>query len=500
MKFLRILPLLLMSVNTMAQAPLTDTQKRLAALVISQTIADFQMNLSSLLGQPAADIDPQDRETLRMQLASQVHPEARFENDLAPQRTGSPTIDFTEYIKRANLVDYPNGLQVFAINTKDARFETKVLYTPNGYLMAVYTTKELEGLYKGDRPYRRKHPCRIGVYFAVEGSKVRNCRIGFIDSQPAQQGSTFTLTSENPLDYVTLEETLEQLAKQLSASLPKSAAQPIHIETLSYDGKGVINEFAQQVTASLRNQLRRLNPALRLETSSQSWAKEVVAVKGTYRQEGDLLTFSAQVYNSSRQPTGPAATASIQLSNLTGQVWKPDEEAMAVASEVRQIVSSGITVLPNPKRLQFDLSTNRGAANPLYLADDTMKVFMRASQPCYVRLIYQDAESNLLLLRNEDIVIQPNQTGQWIELPENYICYGPPFGPEFLIGYASSVPFEKLNTEREVLGKNAQGGEEYITHIKDNLAIIKKISTTHTLKTTDGSVVEKMIQVTTRKR
>lgn len=497
-----------------AQAPLNDAQKRVAAEQAKQIISDFSIYFGNQVVPPGPQSIPEERAKARKEMVSCLRPDAVFVNDFVPGSTGTRKLNFQEFFNRLTTIDYPKGLESYDIDLSEVRFANDVPYTAGmGYFMLVYGQRSFAGTDRTGRFNRITTPCRIGVYITMKGMTVLNCQIGFIDAEPAPASGTFSPAEGNPADFVTLDDSMAELVQALSTGIAQNATRKITLETLSYDDKGVLNDFSQLVTLTLRDQLRQANKGIVIEAPTRSWAQELMTVKGFYRKEGNNLNLYAQLYDRNNQPVGSQAKAQIQLKNIPALQQDPTvliPPDVPVATDIRKKLVNP-TPLSNPGKLTFALRTNKGTHSLVYHNNDTMTVYVKANQPCNVRLIYRDAADSLILLRNQDFQVRADQVNQWVAVaaegvnlgnkPAQFICYGPPFGAEFLIGYASNGTFGNLTTSRIEVGK-----DEYVTFILDDLDRVKKRSTARTIKLVGGgggnqesSVVENVLQITTLK-
>ncbi len=75
--------------------------------------------------------------------------------------------------------------------------------------------------------------------------------------------------------------------------------------------------------------------------------------------------------------------------------------------------------------------------NGVYHDGDTMSIYIRASRDCYVRLVYNDAGGNaLLVFPNKNDVDSRIEGGTIYKVPSAFRVQ-PPFGREILKAYAS---------------------------------------------------------------
>jgi len=141
----------------------------------------------------------------------------------------------------------------------------------------------------------------------------------------------------------------------------------------------------------------------------------------------------------------------------------------------------------NSGPLKLEVWTSHGAENVLYDDGDTLAVFVRVNQPCYVRVVYNSADGKRWLMTGEeDPYIEPGQVDKRIRL-NDAVC-GEPFGAELIQAFARSEKFDRVNIE-----KNASGFPLLVGELKEILA------QTRGIKAVSAKVfqVEKRIVITT---
>ncbi|MEI7586049.1 hypothetical protein [Runella sp.] len=486
--------LLLLFWASATSAQLTEAQKRRTALVVKDAISDFQSSLGLVLGSPPKSQDINERNRAIEAIKEYVAPNCRFQNDLliAGQK-GSPYINFSEYFTRAPL-DYPNGL-MFDIDLGKIEFSDNFHSTAQGTLVEVFAKKNLSGTHKnGSELYIDNIPCRIGVYVNAIGNTAKGCKISFIDIDLSQKGKTFSLNDSNPLDFLTLDEVLVNVAKNINAELQKSGLKKVQVTTFTFDNQEVIDDFGIKVTGMFRNELAKLNPQLEITVPSRSWENQT-QIKGGYRQKGNFVEFSAEIIDEKKTALGKTVIDRLPHKNLAPSdevvpVIAPPKALLEDAGEVNRVMENP-QALPNVTGLKFDIVTNRGINSLVYEENDTMRLAVRVNKPCMVRLIYRQANNKLVLLRNQDFPINDWEINKWIDIPEDFVC-ADPYGAEFLIAYACTAPLEMLKTHKE---------GDYVI-IDNTLAETKALSTTpgRGVKNAGVSVVEQKLQITTRER
>ena len=478
---------LLLSFGTSAQ--ITESQKRQTALVVKEAVVNFQTSLGSLVSRPPKSQDINERRNATSEMSTYVAPSCRIQNDLLLQgQKGSPILDFLEYFKILPSY-YPEGL-MYDLDLSNAEFSNEFRYTPQGYLVDIYAKKNLSGTNRGGQELQLDNvPCRIGVYVNAIGNSAKGCKIGYIDTDMSKKRETFSLKDGNPLDFQTLDETMETVARQVTELVKQKGLKKLQVTTFTYDNQEVIDDFSIKVTTAFRNKLTKLNPMLEITAPSRSWDDQP-SIKGGYKVKGNFVEFVAQLQDDKKTQLGYPVMDKILHRNLApSDEVVPNISPVEIESalEVRKAMDNIDIVLPSLTTLKFEVATNQGINSLVFVENDTMRLAVRASKPCIVRLIYRQMDNKLILLRNKDFKINEYELNKWIEIPEDFVCT-PPFGAEFLIAYASTVPFEGLDTHTE--------GENVI--IDNSLAETKKISVSRGMANKGIPVIEKVLQITTK--
>ena len=97
--------------------------------------------------------------------------------------------------------------------------------------------------------------------------------------------------------------------------------------------------------------------------------------------------------------------------------------------------------------LKVDLFTNKGTRDLVFTSGDTMRVYLKANMPCYVRLVYRQADGKKRLLKDNerfdlnDVKMGYKEMGSW----ESTI----PFGAELLQAFARTEAFEEARVQIE---------------------------------------------------
>jgi hypothetical protein len=483
---------------------LSEFQKRQAAQQVKQVLKDFESAFSLHVNPAVISRDERDEATNRMQ--ANVRDDARFENDLVPNNRGSRMLDFKEY-QRVAFVNYKAGRGLtYSLEWEEAELRQ----SGSEYLMLFYGTKTLLGTYQGQVPLRIEgQPCRAGVFLHMRGSTILEARIGLFDTDLSGKGQTFSLSdNSNPLDFYTLPEALNSLAFQVAGLLPNQVVKKISIETFSYQGRNVLNDFSHQVTGTIKASLVRHNPDIQFAVITRSMGLEPhMTLRGSYEKAGNFLKIQSQLFNQQNQPVGKVLRSDILLLNLAGAPIEPPAALVAEAAEIQEVLAPAPLPVPSPvpsnsgitisaatakaeSELQLELGTNKGYGPQTFAENDTMTVSVRVNRACTIRLVYRDAAKNLVLLQNQDFRVQEQEVDRWIRIPTDFVC-APPFGVEVLLGFATTGLFGPLRTE-EVDGYRI---------IKDSLKKVKEASSgNHSNRRSGESLAERSIQITTHAR
>ncbi len=98
-----------------------------------------------------------------------------------------------------------------------------------------------------------------------------------------------------------------------------------------------------------------------------------------------------------------------------------------------------------PKKLSISIWTNKGN-KPEYTEGEEVSIYFKVTRPCYVRLIYIMVDGSAVLLADNHKV-SADFVGKTLEAPTKF-GVGAPFGNEMLRAYIQTVPFDKLQTQK----------------------------------------------------
>ncbi len=188
------------------------------------------------------------------------------------------------------------------------------------------------------------------------------------------------------------------------------------------------------------------------EFATVSGAKFVVT--GTYWEMGDDIKFiiSLRDISANRIVGSVEKIVAKNILDRTNLSLKPENYEQALHERKvfnkDEIIGNGLFV---------EIFTNKGYDNILYEEGERMNVSVRVNMPCYVRLVYHQADSSrILLLKN--YYIDESKVNKVVTVPGGWVC-AEPFGAEVLQVFARTEQFEELNVIE-------QDGREYM---QDNL-------------------------------
>lgn len=100
---------------------------------------------------------------------------------------------------------------------------------------------------------------------------------------------------------------------------------------------------------------------------------------------------------------------------------------------------------PAAKELKISIKTAQStAAEQSYRAGESLRLYVQATQPCYVRALYKLADGQVVLLA-EDKEVKEKDIANWIELGYGFEV-SEPLGEEALHVFAQTQPFDDLKT------------------------------------------------------
>lgn len=446
-----------------------------------QVLKEFESAFGQLTNPYLNDAKIREEATLRLHAGFSA--DARLVNDLVPGQPAGPKIAAKEYLRNASIHYGKTGLAL------DFEWqEAELQRSGNNYLIVFYGKKTILGKYRGRQSLHIENaPCRAGVSVKMDGQIVAAAQIRFLDTNINRKGkqTIFLARKTDPLQYITLPEVTDQLAGQIADSLGDGPTMIVSLDEITFNDLGISGEFSKQLTGMLQSSLTRKNVSVRNIAEGRS--HPISQLLGSYVLSGNVLQIHLQLASARNRPI-VHFHAGLPVANVPYGEIEPSEQLIIAALRMKAITGDQVgQPVAADGSLQVDLATNQGSGPQFYHEGDFMKVKVRANRPCMVRIIYQDAARNLVQLRNSDFSIPAEMTGQWMELPERFLCAAP-FGFETLLAYATEQTFSPI------VKKRSQDG---FTFILDDL---QKVAEQTLAQGNSGSVARSVIPITTYPR
>jgi hypothetical protein len=252
-------------------------------------------------------------------------------------------------------------------------------------------------------------------------------------------------------------QSVDELATHLISELSDKIdlkGKSVLINPFTYKDTKISGEFSKYFKQLLDNSFITLtdwniaqqasNPQLQTlndQTDTIQFVKAEYFVNGVYWEFPEGIKFLCTLVRCLDGKSIASVEASVPKTviSVTGFKLTPDNFQQAQTDQ--KVFSINET---KSDSLHLDVFTNRGADNLLFNKNDTMKVFVKVNMPCYVRLIYHQADSIRVLLR-DNFEIPQSRVGKYIKI-DSFVCDSP-FGAEVLQVFAQTQPFDKIDTK-----------------------------------------------------
>lgn len=318
----------------------------------------------------------------------------------------------------------------------------------------------------GDRTAAAEHyeTCRKPVAEALENDAL--IRVVHADGKTDQAFFDEILSITQTIDAevegilrekaTSLRQAVETLAMQLkrqgTEGTPRWVFSPLNYGTTNFS-----SPFGQQVATDLESAVARLVP------SGSGKAKDDLAVKGFFIEEGDLVRIS--VTAKSVQSGALAASAETTLPRHvipSGLPVKPHNFDSALSAG--RLLAEGELIEGD---LRLEIWCDKGRRGAVYSAGDAMRLFMKVNQPAYVRLVYV-LENGAQVPIDQGYYIDSSKVNMAVEYPDEFEVV-PPFGIEHIHATAfTKKPTPLPTAERLIDGTPyevvAEGFQSMIRH------------------------------------
>ncbi|MCK9422660.1 MAG: DUF4384 domain-containing protein [Bacteroidales bacterium] len=234
------------------------------------------------------------------------------------------------------------------------------------------------------------------------------------------------------------------LTQQLTG---KNLEGSIRMGSFTFQDTHMGSEFSARLASSLEQKIIHQGFNLKSPETLYRGLQEDTSgylLSGTYWKEGENIKIISNLQNVKTH--GNIAG----VEEFLPQQWCTDNSVRYIADNYDQALVRKKQFSENEITgggLFADLWTNRGKDNPIFARGDTMRIYVRVDQPCYIRLIYYFSDGTKSLLADsrylgEDKINKP------ILLPDLFVCDAP-YGAETIQMIAQTIPFKPLTIRLE---------------------------------------------------
>ena len=326
--------------------------------------------------------------------------------------------------------------------------------------------------------------CRLPIAEALEHTAVAGVLTGIAPDDREARRELLAATHE-------IEEKVDTLLGQQASDLTEAAealalqlgrqglrlGDHLVVAPFTYGTADLSSSFGRQAAMDLESAFGR-------ELARGGKADRRLVVAGVYTERQDAVRIDVTVKEVESARLVASAATSLDLGAVPKNLeLKPQNFAEAVATQ--SALAGGEAIITGDLRLE--VWTSRGRRGVVLSEGDSWKIFMRANQPAYVRLLYvlQDGQQVPI---DQAFRIGEDKVNEVVEYPRSFEVV-PPFGVEHVhaTAYTREPPY--LPTRRRVID-----GEPYEV-VVDGMG---EINRTRGLRVrTDQQIAESFVAVTT---
>jgi hypothetical protein len=260
----------------------------------------------------------------------------------------------------------------------------------------------------------------------------------------------------------------------------------IQLGSLTFEDTRMSSSFSRRFLTSFQTQLiKKAGYHMVSEAGKPGSPSPQYLLSGTYWKDGNKLKVIVILRNVVNGKPLASAEGYLPLKWLTDRNINPEPENFGEAAENMKLFRKNEIVNGGMK---LELWTNKGNDSPIFEENDTLQMYVRVNNACYVRIIDHMADGSKVLLV-DNMYFGSDKVNKVVQIPIMFLC-APPFGAEFIQANAQTEPFSPLRTKSEY-------GYDFILNdlggMLSNTRGFKKISN-QDLK------AEKRVVVTTMKR
>ncbi|MCK9450419.1 MAG: DUF4384 domain-containing protein [Bacteroidales bacterium] len=286
-------------------------------------------------------------------------------------------------------------------------------------------------------------------------------------------------------DHVSLKELCSFLSYGLKLQTG-DFSKNIRIGSFTYEDSRMSSPFSRRFISAFETELIEGGGFLVSSSAGKAGARAPEYIlSGTYWKDGENLKVITTLRDVSNGKPLASAEGTMPVGWLTERdiSYTPENFGQAAESMMQfksnEITNGGMTL---------ELWTNKGNDSPIFEENDTLKIYIRVNNVCYLRIVdYMADGSKVLLVDNE--YIGSDKVNKIVEIPAVFQC-APPFGAEFLQANAQTKAFEPLYTKNEY-------GYDFI---QEDLNVVLSKTRGFKKMSNEDLKAEKRVVVTTMKR
>ncbi|WP_247236591.1 DUF4384 domain-containing protein [Telluribacter sp. SYSU D00476] len=403
-----------------------------------------------------------------------------------------------EYIKDCRIFSGGKPLKN-SLNFDEARFD--IQKTKDGEpFVNVYLVKQLNGidLHGAKLHYQNLTEFRVHFIYSKAAETFLNFKITGISKVDKWPPSAFTLSEQ---DAKAADEGIVEKPKDLLSALTSLTASikqfvPVNtlsltLEAFSYNNCGINDGLSDRIYATFSSCLQK---QIKIEAVSAAQLTESpLRIRGYYQEDINNLKIVAELVDTkTNKVLSKAENSELPLTWLDqqGLRLKPAtyQQEVAIQDTIRQYTPVAKT------SLIIKVNTDRGRTGVEYWEGQQMRIEVIANRPCYLRLLYRLADGTHTLLENS-FEIKPGQENKPVRIaPQATFICSAPFGTEYLLAYASEVPFCPIPTSsKQKVHLREEDGYKFV--VGPLAAIIETLKCNQ--KQQETIAVDK-VQITTR--
>jgi hypothetical protein len=396
------------------------------------------------------------------------HPKVKFFSDIVPQQQSQPRT-YEDYLRNARAF-YANkaNTSTFKLDIDFNSFKRRspsivgdsvtveVFFTEQ----TTYASIPMSVIFSGR--LRRDKDIGFGYFtrLKINGTKT---------IKPTADAITFYSNSTNPYviheDEQSLSTVLNKISEQIASNIP-AAVQKLKVSKLSLSGCCIFDKFSREISVSIASNIQYHKKDI--EVYSENSNESNYTISGNYEIFGENFRFNLILSDLNGNKIANVSNNDLPLRwfKVNNTAFIPSEYEPTMAE--KKIIERNM--VSDPLGLEVKLTTNKGRDNVMFKEGEKMEVLVKTNKPCYVRILYRQADQRLTLLFEKNIIM--SEINRDLSLGEAD-CIAP-FGRESLLIFASMQTFGILALKTENI--KTDDGEYNIEVINGTLEEACKLS------------------------